>query len=139
MAELKTRPTRKSVSKFIASIEHPTRQKDAEVICELLQQITNKKPVIWGDSIIGFGQYEYRNSKGNYQWPVIGFSPRKQNTSIYIMPGFDDYSLQLDQLGKAKTARSCLYINKLSDVDMDVLKSLCTAAVETMTQRYRCK
>jgi hypothetical protein len=138
MADLKTRPTRKSVEKFISHIEHPTRLQDAQTLCVLLEKLTHKKPVIWGDSIVGFGQYEYSNSKGTYHWPVIGFSPRKQSMTVYIMPGFDDLSDQLSKLGKAKTARSCLYINKLADIDIEVLKNLCDTAIQTMHQRYHC-
>ena len=138
MADLKTRPTRKSVEKFISQIEHSTRQHDARTLCSMLETLTGKKPVIWGDSIVGFGQYEYSNSKGTYHWPVIGFSPRKQSMTVYIMPGFDNLTDQLSQLGKAKTARSCLYINKLADIDIDALNKLCETAIQTMHQRYRC-
>lgn len=139
MAELKTRPTRKSVTKYLNQVEHPVRQQDAFVLLEILEQLTGKKAVLWGDSIVGFGKYQYNNSQGSYEWPTIGFSPRKQNLTVYIMPGFNDYQHHLDKLGKAKTARSCLYINKLADVDLDELKALCQSALTTMNQRYQCR
>ncbi len=137
MAELKTKPTRKSVKKYIASVENTRRQADALVLLELFEEITQKPAVIWGDSIVGFGKYKYHYDSGQKGiWPVTGFSPRKQNLSIYIMPGFSKYQTLLDKLGKHKHSVSCLYINKLADVDMDVLRELIVASIAEMETLY---
>jgi hypothetical protein len=92
---------------------------------------------MWGTSIVGFGSYHYRYASGQEgDWPIAGFSPRKQNLSVYIMPGFEKYGDLLSRLGKHKTGKSCLYINKLADVDMDVLEALVSEAVKAMKRRY---
>ncbi|WP_027856231.1 DUF1801 domain-containing protein [Marinobacterium jannaschii] len=139
MSGLKTRPTRKSAEKLIRELEHPVRSRDAAILLALFSEITGCKPVVWGDSIIGFGRYHYRQRSGlAASWPITGFSVRKHNLTIYIMPGFDPFTELLDRLGKYKTARSCLYINKLADVDIGVFEQLIGASVELMQQRYRC-
>jgi len=98
-----------------------------------MKEVTGKEPEMWGDSIIGFGSYHYKYASGREgDWFVTGFSPRKQNLTLYIMGGFDNYDVLLGKLGKHKTGKSCLYINKLDDVDMDVLKTLVRASVEHM-------
>ncbi len=140
MAELKTKPTRKSAAKFLASIERERRRIDAQHLLTLFGQTTGWKPVMWGDSIVGYGRYHYRQRSGQQAiWPITGFSPRKQNLVVYIMPGFDDYQALLARLGKHRTARSCLYINKLADVDTDVLAELVAASVRDMQERYCCE
>ena len=104
---------------------------------ELMQDITGEAPRMWGDSIVGFGSYHYRYQSGREgDWPRIGFSPRKQYLAIYIMPGFGDYEDILTRLGKHRTSVSCLYINKLVDVDKDVLCEIMTAAYQEMARRY---
>ena len=136
-AELKTKPTRKSVRKFIGSVENVRRQTDAMVLLDLFEEITGKSAVLWGESIVGFGQYKYHYPSGQKGiWPVTGFSPRKQNLSIYIMPGFSQYRPLLDKLGKHKHSVSCLYINKLADVDMNVLRELIVASIAEMETLY---
>lgn len=140
MAELKTKPTRKSVQKFLKNIEHKQRKFDALNLLPLMENITGKKPVLWGDSIIGFGQYTYTNTTGKpANWPITGFSPRKQNLTIYIMLGFKKYEGLLKRLGKYKTSVSCLYINKLEDVDVKVLEKLIKQSYEDMLKKYECK
>jgi len=137
MSELKTKPTRKSVRKFIGGVENARRQADALVLLDLFEEITGEPAVLWGESIVGFGRYKYHYPSGQKGiWPVTGFSPRKQNLSIYIMPGFSKYQPLLDKLGKHKHSVSCLYINKLADVDMDVLRELIVAGVEEMERIY---
>ena len=139
MAELKTKATRKSAVKYIRNLSHEGRRQDAEVLLELFQHITGKDPVIWGDSIVGFGRYHYEQRSGQAaSWPVTGFSPRKQQLVIYIMPGFDNYQTLLDKLGKHRHARSCLYINKLADVDLKILERLISRAYREMGKRYPC-
>ena len=139
MAELKTRPTRKSARKYIRELEHPRRREDARVLLDRFWKGTGRQPVMWGESIVGFGRYHYRQRSGQKAgWPGTGVSPRKQNLVIYVMPGFDNYQDLLLQLGKYKTARSCLYINKLADIDLAVLRQLVEASIQDMTRIYRC-
>lgn len=137
MAELKTRPTRKSVSRFIDQVPNAVRQADCRVLLPLLTEITGEKAVLWGDSIIGFGRYHYRQRGGQRaMWPLTGFSPRKQNLAIYIMPGFTDYADALARLGRHRHSVSCLYLNRLADVDIEVLSSMIRDSVSVMRRRY---
>jgi len=137
MSDLKTRPTDASVEAFIDAVEHPRRREDARTLLELMHRVTGEEPVMWGPSIVGYGSYHYRYASGQEaDWPVVGFSPRKQNLSIYIMTGFEASDELLSRLGKHKTGKSCLYVNKLADVDLDVLESLVRASVAAMKRRY---
>ena len=102
-----------------------------------MQEVTGEPPVMWGDSIVGFGTYHYRYKSGREgDWPRTGFSPRKQYLAIYIMPGFDSYEALLARLGKHRTSVSCLYINKLADVDLDVLREIIAESHQEMARRY---
>lgn len=136
MAELKTKPTTKNAYDFLNNIENNKRKKDSFIVLELMKEITKEEPVIWGDSIIGFGSYEYESCKGTSKgsWPKIGFSPRKQKLVIYIMQGFEPFRSILEDLGKYKLGKSCLYINKLEDIDMDLLKSLISNSFNSFTK-----
>ena len=137
MSDLKTRPTDASVEAFIDAVDHPRRREDARTLLKLMQRVTGDEPLMWGPSIVGYGSYHYRYASGQEgDWPIAGFSPRKQNLSIYIMPGFRGYDELLSRLGKHKTGKSCLYINKLADVDLDVLETLVRTSVEEMKRRY---
>jgi hypothetical protein len=138
MSELKTQPNDANVDTFISRIEHPTRKADANVLLELFSKVTKQTPVMWGDSIIGFGNYSYRNSKGEYNWLMTGFSPRKSNLTLYVMQGFSTYSDELLTLGKTKHAKSCLYINKLSDIDLNALEQFLIKVVADMRAKYQC-
>ena len=130
--EPKTKPTDVPVADFIAAVENPVRRADAEVIRVMLEEITGEAAVMWGPSIIGYGSY--RGPTGD--WPIIGFSPRKAQTVLYIMPGFEEQAALLERLGKHKIGGSCLYINKLADVDVAVLRELAVAATVWMRTRY---
>jgi len=131
MSENKTQPTNADVHEFLNAIEHQQRREDSFVVLELMQTLTNCKLVMWGDSIVGFGEYTYKYASGRTgDWFITGFSPRKQSLSLYLMYGFDKVQHLLDKLGKHKTGKGCLYINKLSDVDMHVLGQLITATVQ---------
>lgn len=132
MAELKTKKTTASVTAFIDAVENDVRRADAKTIMKLMREITGEKPAMWGPSIVGFGAYE--GSTG--PWPIVGFSPRKANLVLYIMPGFAQYDALLGKLGKHKTGASCLYVNKLADVDMDVLRKLVAQSVAAMRKKY---
>jgi hypothetical protein len=131
MAELKTQKNDASVEAFLNGVENQKRREDAFVILDLMKKITKSEPSMWGSSIIGFGSYHYKYASGREgDWFLVGFSPRKQSMSLYIMSGFKRYDEILSKLGKYKTGKSCLYINKLEDIDMNVLEQLISASVE---------
>ena len=126
MATLKTLVNDANVEDFINSIDNETRRADGFALLKLYGEITNEKPRMWGTSIVGYGQYHYKSERSSQEgdWPLMAFSPRKQNLTLYFTPGFDKYGDLLSKLGKHKTSKGCLYINKLSDVNGDVLKKL---------------
>lgn len=133
----KTTPTTTDPHEFIAAVEHPVRRADAQVLIEMMSRVTGCEPKMWGPSIIGFGRYHYRYDSGREgDFMITGFSPRKANLVVYILPGYDDIGEQLDQLGKHKIGKSCLYVNKLADVDVDVLERIVTDSVEKMRRDY---
>ena len=137
MTQNKTVQTHVSVDEFIALIAHPTRRQDAAVLVDLFSKFTGFAPKMWGDSIVGFGQYHYRYATGREgDFLATGFSPRKSNLSIYIMPGYGDFSDILQNLGKHKLGKSCLYVNKLADINLDVLTQLITAGLERLDQMW---
>ncbi|MBT7611022.1 MAG: DUF1801 domain-containing protein [Bacteriovoracaceae bacterium] len=140
MAEAKTKPTKASVTSFINSIESVQLKKDCKVIQKLMTEVTGKRPKIWGSSIIGYGEYHYTYASGREgDWPITGFSPRKSNLTIYVMPGFKDYKSELKKLGKHKIGSSCLYIKKIDDIDLKILKKILKSSVVTMRKKYPCK
>jgi hypothetical protein len=133
MSEPKTRPTDNDVEAFLNSVEPDSKRQDSFRILEIMRQVTGEEPTMWGDSIIGFGSYHYKYASGREgDWFLAGFSPRKQNLTLYIMSGFDQYDTLLGNLGKYKTGKSCLYINKLEDVDEDMLRDLVQQSVDHM-------
>ena len=133
MAENKTVKTGASVDEFMAAVENKRRREDGLVLIEMMRDVTGLEPEMWGPSIIGFGSYHYKYESGREgDMPLIGFSPRKQSLSLYIMSGSDEYEVLLSKLGKHRTGASCLYINKLADVDMGVLRELVVQSVEWM-------
>lgn len=125
------------VMAFIAQVKDDQKREDSLTILRLMQDITGDSPAMWGSSIIGFGSYHYRYESGREGDAVrVGLSPRAQNISVYIMPGFDEFSEQLAKLGKHKLGKSCLYIKRLSDVDQDILKEIIQRSVDIMAERY---
>lgn len=127
----KTQPTGISVSAFLAGIEDEQARKDCKAIARIMREATGESPKMWGPSIVGFGSYHYRYASGREgDWPITGFSPRKQNLTLYIMDGFAEYGSLLQRLGPHKTGKSCLYIKRLADVDLDVLRELVTRSVQ---------
>lgn len=137
MAELKTRENEASVSQFLASIEDPQKRADCKAIAKMMRAATGKRPKMWGSAIVGYDKYDYRYDSGRSgTWMMTGFSPRARNLSIYIMPGFEAFGALMKNLGKYKTGKSCLYIDKLDDVDRDVLATLIEASVVEMRKRY---
>lgn len=134
MAELKTRRTDGDVDAFLASVTDERRREDSLALRQLIAVITGDPGAMWGSSIVGFGTYRYRYASGREgEWFAVGFSPRKQNLTLYIMDGFDGYDEVLGRLGTFSTGKSCLYIKRLSDVDLDVLGSLVQASVAHVT------
>lgn len=137
MAELKTKKNDQSVAEYLNAIEDPQRKSDCTKIHDLMAEITGKNGHMWGDSIVGFGSYHYKYESGREgDWFITGYSNRKQQISLYIMAGFDRYETLLGKLGKYKTGKSCLYIKKLSDVDISILEDLIRSSVEYMNNKY---
>ena len=133
MAELKTKPTGASVEKFINQVADETRREDCFTVARMMEEITGHKPRMWGESIVGFGSYHYKYASGQEgDWPLAAFAPRKNELTVYIMPGFEQYKDLMAQLGKYRNARSCLYIKRLSDVHVPTLKKLIRESVKTM-------
>lgn len=138
MSELKTKPNDASVEDFIAAVDNETKRQDSFALLEMFTRITGQRPKMWGSSIIGFGMYHYKSERSSQEgdWPLTGFSPRKQNLTLYIMPGFNGYGDLLKDLGKHKTSVSCLYINKLADIDLKVLEKLVRQSYEDAKKQY---
>jgi len=135
MAELKTKPNDQDVEAFLNRVEDEQKRRACFVIREIMEQATGAEAKMWGDSIVGFGSYHYKYASGREgDWMLTGFSPRKRNLTLYIMSGFDEYDALLDNLGKYKTGKSCLYINKIEDVDLDVLRDLVEQSVRHMVE-----
>jgi hypothetical protein len=137
MVELKTRPTDASVEKFLEAVEHPRKKLDSLELLKIMKEVTQEKPVMWGPSIIGFGTYHYKYASGREaDWLKVGFSPRKRSLTVYLAPGLDEISDLLEELGKHRVGKGCLYINKLSDVNTDILKKIIKKSVEILEKRY---
>ncbi len=137
MAELKTKATTQDPSEFLKTIEPEEKRKDGFALLEMFQKITGEKAVMWGTSIVGFGMYHYKSERSMQEgdWPLVGFSPRKQNLTLYIMHGNNDSTVLLEKLGKHKTSGGmggCLYINKLANIDQTVLSKLIEKSFQYM-------
>ena len=133
----KTAPTGASPAEFIRAVADPGKRQDCQTIARMMRQAVGKPAKMWGSSIVGYGQYRYKYASGREgDWMLTGFSPRAQNLTVYIMPGFADYADLLGKLGKFKTGKSCLYIKSLDDVDQDVLKQLIEQSVQDMKRKY---
>lgn len=133
MAENKTKQTKASVDKFIDAIKDESIQSDCYKIIKIMKSVTKEEPKMWGPSIIGFGSYHYKYASGREgDMCIAGFSPRKQNLTIYLMPGFETQQDYLKKLGKYKTSKVCLYIKSLDDIDEKVLKDMISQSVREM-------
>ncbi len=140
MAENKTKPTKARVGDFLDSIDNTKRREDARKVLAMMRRATGKRATMWGSSIVGFGKYHYKYESGREgDFILTGLSPRKQNLVVYIVPGFEPFATLMKKLGKYKTGKSCLYINKLEDVDAAVLEKLITDSVKLMRKRYNVK
>ena len=134
MAELKTKQNETSIADFLNNIPDEQKRQDCLALQELMQQVTGAEPKMWGDSIVGFGTYHYKYASGRQgEWFLMGFSPRKQNLTLYILAGFDQYDELLERLGKHKTGKSCLYIKQLADIDIVTLRELVQQSVNHMS------
>lgn len=137
MAEQKTRPTAVSVEDFIAAVENPKRREDARVLVRLMAEISGEPAMMWGPSIIGFGRYHYRYDSGHEgEAPLLGFSPRKANLVLYMTACHDERADFLNRLGKHRSGQSCVYVNRLSDVDLDVVAEMARWTIKTTKERF---
>lgn len=135
VAQLKTQKNEGSVVDFLNGVENKKKRRDSFVILDLMSEVTGEVPRMWGDSIVGFGSYRYKYSSGREgEWFQTGFSPRKQSLTLYIMDGFSQYDELLGKLGKYSTGKSCLYINRLEDVDLPTLRELVRKSVDHVTE-----
>jgi len=138
MAEPKTKATKDSVPAFVKKIPDAQKRADTEAVIALMKKATKHEPVMWGATIIGFGSYTYEYASGRSgDWPIIGLSPRKQNLTLYIMPGFDEHDALLKKLGPHSTGKSCLYIKRLSDIHLPTLTKIVTASIAKMKARAK--
>lgn len=140
MAEAKTKATKVGVAAFLKKVPSETMRADAKAVVGMMREITKEEPVMWGASIIGFGKYTYKYDSGREgDWPIIALSPRKQNLTLYIMPGFAGHDALLKKLGPHSTGKSCLYLKRLADVDVPTLKTLMKKSVASMKKKYPAK
>ena len=138
MAELKTRKTSASVVAYLNAITDKQKRSDCKAVAKMMRDATGKRARMWGGSLVGYGSYDYKYASGrDGTWFICGFSPRAQNITIYIMPGFSDFKKLMNKLGKYKTGKSCLYIKKLQDVDQKTLGELITGSAKEMRRRYK--
>lgn len=136
MAEPKTKETKESVAAFLDKVADKNRREDCLAVIDIMRAVTGEEPKMWGSSIVGFGRYRYKYESGREgEWMITGFSPRKGDLTLYILGGFDSFSDLMIGLGKYKTGKSCLYIKKLEDVDLDVLKKLVAKSVKLMAPK----
>ena len=137
-AELKTKENSGDINKFLLSVDNEQKRNDSFVLLELMKKITKEEPKMWGDSIIGFGNYHYKYESGREgDWFLCGFSPRKQNLSIYLMCNFDCLEDLLTDLGKYKKSVGCLYIKKLEDINIKVLEKMIKRAIQILKKKYK--
>lgn len=141
MSELKTKATTQNAKEFLSAVEPEEKRKDSLELLELFQDITGEKPVMWGTSIVGFGMYHYKSERSTQEgdWPLVGFSPRKQNLTLYLMGAFTGNAELLEKLGKYSNSVGCLYIKRLSDVDKTILSKLIKNTFEQMKKQYPAK
>ena len=138
MADLKTVPTKVNVDKFLKGIKDEQKREDCNQILKMMELATKSKAKMWGTSIVGFGNYHYVYESGREgDWFITGFSPRKQNLTLYMMGGFNQFEDLMKQLGKHSMGKGCLYINKLEDVDIKILKKLINKSVKTALKNGR--
>ncbi|MEN9626339.1 MAG: hypothetical protein RL557_667 [archaeon] len=142
MTEIKTKENNASVQKFIETVSDEQKKKDSYVLLEMFKQVTKEKPKMWGTSIIGFGKYHYKSERSSQEgdWPLIGFSPRKQALTLYLMSGFKGHEQILKKIGKYKiSSGSCMYVKKLDDINLPLLKELIKESYKQAQKKYNKK
>ncbi len=140
MAELKTKQTDKDVNDFINSFaDTDQKRKDSFELIKLMKELTGSEPRMWGPSIVGFGSYHFKSDKSRQEgdWPMIGFSPRKAAISLYVYTGAEEHKYLLEGLGKYKIGKACIYVKKLSDINLDILKKLAKESINFLKSKYR--
>lgn len=131
MAELKTKPNESSVKDFIASISDPALRRDCQTLATMMKRLSRALPKMWGESVVGFGKYHYKYASGREgDWFRIGFSPRKQNLTIYVIDGLEKHQALLKKLGTYKAGKGCLYLKRLDDIDNGALEQLLRSSLE---------
>lgn len=137
MADLKTKPTPANVAEYLAARTEGQRLADCQTLIGMMREATGEEPKLWGPGLIGFGQYHYKYATGREgDWPLVGFAPRKTDLTVYIMAGFESFAPLMARLGKYKTGKSCLYLKRLADVDLDALRELIHASIQATRARY---
>jgi len=141
MSEIKTKVNDANVMDFINAVADEAKRKDSMTLLHLFEKITGEKPKMWGTSIIGFGQYHYKSEKSKQEgdWMLTGFSPRKQNLTLYVISGFEDVENLLKDLGKHRTSVGCLYINKLADINLGTLEKIIKKSYADMKKKNNVK
>jgi hypothetical protein len=140
MSEIKTKPVDSDINKFLMSVEPEKKRADSFELKKLFDSVVKEKPSLWNNNMIGYGSYHYKSdrSKQEGEWPLTGFSPRKQYIAIYIMSNVSNYKDLLSKLGKFKiSSGSCIYVNKIEDINLDVLKEIISTSVSDMKKKYR--
>lgn len=138
MAEVKTKKNNASVEDFINAIPDEKKREDSKELLKIFNEETGVKPAMWGTSIVGYGLYHYKSERSSQEgdWPLVGFSPRKQNLTLYVITGNESNKELFKKLGKFKTSVSCLYINKLSDVDLNVLREIIRDSYQDSKRKF---
>jgi hypothetical protein len=140
MSEIKTKPLDSDIDKFLMSIEPEKKRKDSLELKKLFDRVVQEKPSLWNNNMIGYGSFHYKSERSTQQgdWPLTAFSPRKQYMAVYIMSGVNNYKDLLDKLGKYKiSSGSCLYINKLEDINLGILEKIISVSVSDMKKTYK--
>lgn len=140
MAEIKTKQTNANVEDFINSFANTEqKRKDGFELLKMMQDFTGYEPKMWGPSIIGFGQYHYKSEKSRQEgdWPLVGFSPRKAAISLYVYSGCSGQDDLLKELGKFKMGKGCIYVNKLSDINLEILKKIMKSTIDFLQSKYK--
>lgn len=140
MAEPKTKPTKQSAATFVAGIVDPQKRADSKALLKIFKRATGQKPVMWGTQIVGFGMYHYKSERSSQEgdWPITGFSPRVQNMTVYVMPGYEgvEYAKLLTKLGPHSRGKSCLYFKRLSGIDASILEKIIKLGYREMKKKY---
>ncbi|MEO0897871.1 MAG: DUF1801 domain-containing protein [Bacteroidota bacterium] len=137
MSKLKTAPNDQSVEAFLNTVQQDQKRRDAFELLALMEELTGEKPRMWGNSIVGFGSYHYKYDSGREgEWFLTGFSPRKTSFTLYVMSGLESVEEKLEKLGKHKQGKSCLYVNKLADIDLTVLEDMIKDSIAHLKHRY---